>query len=87
MSPRKPADVGPAAPRSDAPEHPLDPADAAFLDPASVRRPAPPAPAEARDADPPPPGFGDFEGERPDAHDAHEDEPVDRAHADRRRAR
>ena len=44
-------------PRDDAPEHPLDPADAAFLDPGAGGR-----------AQPGPPGYGDYEGERPAAH-------------------
>jgi hypothetical protein len=53
--------VEPKPPRADAPEHPIDPADAAFLDPAAVTGGATPAPpANGGDT----PGYGDFEGER-----------------------
>lgn len=53
-----------ALPRTDAPEHPIDPADAAFLDPAAVTRAATPAPSTAGKDVPDTPGYGDFEGER-----------------------
>jgi hypothetical protein len=58
----------PAAPRTDAPEHPVDPADAAFLDPSAVPRPRP-EPPETEGSDTRPPGYGDYEGERADAED------------------
>lgn len=51
-------------PRTDAPEHPIDPADAAFLDPAAVARAATPAPSASGEGVPDTPGYGDFEGER-----------------------
>ena len=51
-------------PRTDAPEYPLDPADAAFLDPAAVTRAPRPAPAKTPAEAPAPAGYGDFEGER-----------------------
>ena len=62
-------DGDPAAPRTDAPEHPVDPADAAFLDPAAVPRPRP-VPHDADESDARPPGYGDFEGERAGAEDS-----------------
>lgn len=57
---REPAPVHRASPRGDAPEHPLDPADAAFLDPGADTRPQPR-----------PSGYGDYEGERPEADERH----------------
>jgi hypothetical protein len=51
-------------PRADAPEHPVDPADAAFLDPAAVTRAATAAPSTTDEDVPGTPGYGDFEGER-----------------------
>lgn len=84
MSARKREVPEPAEPRTDAPEHPLDPADAAFLDPAAVVHRAAPAPAASRGEDAPPAGFGDYEGERPEATDGDD---ADRGHATRRRVR
>lgn len=52
----------PAEPRTDAPEHPVDPADAAFLDPAAV--PERRAPSGSDEPATRPPGYGDYEGER-----------------------
>lgn len=53
---RKPDSATAKPPEAGAPEHPVDPADAAFLDPGS-----------AADAHPASAGYGDYEGERPDA--------------------
>lgn len=57
--------VDAASPRTDAPEHPIDPADAAFLDPAAVARAPKSAPSAKGGDGPGTPGYGDFEGERP----------------------
>lgn len=65
MSARKQRKMAEATlPRTDAPEHPVDPADAAFLDPAAAARVPGPAPSKASGDAPRPPGYGDFEGER-----------------------
>lgn len=66
MSARKKRDkrVEAALPRTDAPEHTIDPADAAFLDPAAVTRAGTPAASTTGESALDTPGYGDFEGER-----------------------
>jgi len=66
-----------ALPRSDAPEHPIDPADAVFLDPDALAHAPEPVPSAQGGDVPDTPGYGDFEGERAPGGDGTDEDTTD----------